>query len=98
MGARSVPFASRTSDLAAVAANVRGELCGWSIHESAGIGAAASVIIRNGTSTSGDIVAVIELAANAAETKSLHDSIDCPLGIFLDVTAGEVEGAFWVNE
>ncbi len=65
----------------------KASLEGWSVAETAA--AAATVIIRNGTSTSGTAVAYINLAASASQTINL-DGINCPNGIFVDVVTGAV--------
>lgn len=72
------------------------ELHGYSVHESAGTPAVASLVIRDGTSTAGTALVHIELAANAAETVRLP-SIDVQTGLFIDRTAGETELTLYVS-
>ncbi|GGM64111.1 hypothetical protein GCM10012275_38310 [Longimycelium tulufanense] len=72
-------------------------LRGWSIRESAGTAAAATVIIRDGTAATDPIVATIELAANTHDTVWLGDGIQCSDGVFVDRTAGETEGSIWLG-
>lgn len=59
------------------------ELHGYSIRESSGTPAVATVILRDGTDATGTPLVFIELAANASETRRLP-SIDVSSGVFVD--------------
>lgn len=69
---------------------------GWSLREATG-GAGAQVELYDGTSTDGMLAATITLAAN----ESTRDLIPAPgllfdVGLFVDVSGGEVAGSLWV--
>lgn len=71
-------------------------LFGWSLAESAGVAAVATVIIRDGVDTAGKIVAVIELTANGSDTQELMpNGVRINTGIFVDRVAGETVGAIY---
>lgn len=73
-----------------------GRLLGWSIGESAGSAAVASLIIRDGVSASGAILAVIELAADASVTQSVGPAgIPFTDGLYVDRVTGSTQGAVW---
>jgi hypothetical protein len=65
-------------------------LFGYSVRESAGTPAVASLVIRNGTSSAGAPVAFITLPASGSTTITLPE-IDCPNGVFVDRLAGTTE-------
>lgn len=72
-------------------------LYGWSVGESDAAPAVASFLIRNGT-VSGDIVAVVELAANGESTEWFGDEgIRVPDGIFIDRVAGTIQGSIFAG-
>jgi len=71
-------------------------LVGYSIRESSGTPAVATVLLRNGTSAAGPVVAIIELVANASASATLP-AIDCPAGVFVDRAAGETELVLYVQ-
>lgn len=68
---------------------------GFSIRESAGTPAVATVVLRNGTSNSDPAVAFINLAAGETITVKMPE-IDCPDGIYVDRVAGTTELALYV--
>ena len=74
------------------------QLYGYSFRESATVAAAATVALKK-TNASGDIVIVIEIAANGSETQVIATGEGSGLNfndvIYIDVLAGEVEGALW---
>lgn len=75
-----------------------GNVRGWSVHESGAVAAVASFILRDGTSTSGAILATVELAADTSHTIYFAgDGIDFQTGLFLDRVSGETEGAVFVD-
>jgi hypothetical protein len=93
--AHAVALATGTGDVTAHSGAIR--LMGWSIAESAVTAAVATVIIRDGTSTAGPIVAVIELAANASDSEFFGpDGLLMGTGVFVDRTAGETQGAVYI--
>lgn len=72
-------------------------LRGFSIRESAGTPAVATVILRDGTAATDPIVAVIELAANGSVTEYFDDGISISTGVYVDRVAGETEGAVYLG-
>lgn len=90
---RSIPVASGTAGVQAAAGS--STLMGCSARENAATAAAATVVLRNGTSSSDPIVAVVELAAGTSQTVTVP-AIDCPNGIFVDRQAGETELAIYI--
>ena len=91
MGYKTV--ATGTGDVQVVTGSVR--LTGYSVFESAGTPAAASLTLRDGTSTAGNPLVSVELAANASETRSLGPGLLVGGGVFLDRTAGESTVTVW---
>jgi len=92
-GLHVASFATRSTDLAAVAAATKLRLAGISIRDT---GAAVAVVtFRNGIADTAPIVAVAELAADTDKNLMFGDGLDCPLGIFMEVAAGDVEGAIY---
>ena len=77
-------------------ANTPRLLYGWSVHESDAVPAVASFLLRNG-SVSGQVVAAVELLANASETKSFAHPVYVDQGIFVDVVGGVFEGSIYVS-
>jgi hypothetical protein len=90
---RAIHIASGAADAQAVADAAT--LVGFSVRESAGSAAVATVIIRNGDSDAAPAVAMIELAADGSQTAKLP-AIDCPDGIFVERVAGSTELAIYV--
>ena len=74
-----------------------GRLHGYSARESATVPAAATFILRDGTSTAGEQLVVVEIAANASDTRSFDDPIEFGTGLFLDRVAGETEVTVFVT-
>ena len=91
--ARPVHVATGTADVQGYTGSTT--LMGYSVRESAGTPAAATVVLRNGTSTAAPAVAIVELAANGSETGVLP-ALDCPDGVFVDRVAGETELVLYV--
>lgn len=85
---RSIHIASAATDAQAVTGPAT--LVGLSVRESAGTPAAASLVLRDGTSTAGEIVAVVELAANESKVLLLP-AVRIVDGIFVDREAGSSE-------
>jgi hypothetical protein len=72
-----------------------GRLMGWSLRESAGTPAVAACNIREG-SASGDIIAVLELAADSSSNVWFGPGgVNAVGGIYFDVVAGEITGAVY---
>lgn len=90
---RAIPVATGTADVQGVTG--KATLAGYSVRESAVTPAVATVILRNGTTATDPIVALIELAANASQTETLP-SIDCPGGVFVDRVVGETELSLYI--
>lgn len=88
---RAVPV---TADANHVSAS---RLAGWSFRESAGTPAAATVRLRK-AAVDGDIVAVIELAANGAATAVFaDDEVSCEGGCYVEAVSGTVEGVLYAR-
>jgi hypothetical protein len=84
----SFSSASGTGDVQ-VTSSTPSRLMGWSAGESAGSPAVATAVIRDGTSTSGTPVAIINLAASGGQAVWLGpQGIVCSGGIFLDRVTG----------
>jgi hypothetical protein len=77
---------------AAVAANPGLYLFGYNIRETKAIAAVATVRIVNGaTGNAAGVVAQLELLADSEKTVMFgNHGIPCPLGLSIDVLAGEV--------
>lgn len=73
-------------------------LLGWSVAESTGA-AAASARLYDGSSPGGGLLAVISLAAGAAQTETLvHPGVLVETGkIYLDIVAGSILGVLYVR-
>lgn len=90
--ATATAVATGTADAVGVAAATGLRLLGYSVRESAGSAAVASLNLRNGGDATGAIIAVEELAADAQKTVWFGpQGIACPLGIFVDRVAGETQ-------
>ncbi len=85
----STPFAARTTDVQVQAAAPGLRFMGYHIRE--GNGAAATIILRHGTSDSDPIIAVVELATNASDHEWMWPGLPAAGGIFLEVVAGMVD-------
>lgn len=67
-------------------------LHGWAAREAASAAAAATFFLRHGISANDATVYPVELLANESRSEGpAAAGIDCPNGIYLDVTAGTVE-------
>lgn len=93
--ARTRGVATTTTDVQI--SSLAGVLMGWSLRESAGTPAVATAYIRDGTSATAPIVAVIEFAANVSGTEWFGpQGIRINTGVYLDMVAGELEGAIFL--
>lgn len=73
-------------------------LFGWSLRESAATAAVATVLIRNGTDATGDIVCPIELNGDESTTMWFGPhGIRMDTGIFFDRVAGTITGSVFVG-
>lgn len=72
------------------------ELVGFSVRESAGTPAVASVVLRDGTSSAGASRAFASLAASAADNRLLP-AVEFKTGIFVDRTAGSTELVLYLD-
>lgn len=85
--ANALAQASGTEDVQLLTG--RQELTSFSCRETATVPAAASCILRDGTSTSGVPVIFIELVADGDRNIAYSESLEFENGIFLDRVAGE---------
>lgn len=86
--------AAATADAAAaVAANPRVRILGWSVRESAGTPAVATLrIMRGATVAGGTTIAFVELAANASAQQWYGpQGIEAQAGLTIDHIAGEYD-------
>lgn len=67
---------------------------GWSVRESAATAAAATVRFREASST-GQILAVVELPADGSDTRVLDPAVWPAGGVYVEVVAGTVEGVIY---
>lgn len=67
---------------------------GFSVRESAGTPAAAAVNFRD-SAVGGQILAVLELAADESATLSLTDLISVDTGVYVEVVSGTVSGVLY---
>lgn len=94
MAAAPFVLASGTGNVQAFTGSCK--LLGWSLRESAGTAAVATVFIRDGTTTSGDIRAVIELNGDQSTTMWFGpEGVMCAAGIFVHRSAGSTEGVVY---
>jgi len=70
-------------------------LVGLTVRESAGTPAVASLVLRDGTTATDPIVAVVELAANESKAVPLP-AVNIATGIFVDREAGTTELVLYV--
>lgn len=97
MAARTKTLTGSPAADQTVIAGTEAKLLGWSLRESAASAAAASANIREG-SASGDIIAVIELAADGSETVWFgDDGVVAYGGIYFDAVAGEITGVVYYS-
>lgn len=72
-------------------------LRGWSVLETTGA-AAASLLLRDGASTTAPVVASASLAQGTTSTSTTGTGgLLLRTGLYLDVTAGSVSGTVWYN-
>lgn len=92
----TVPVLTRTTDLQVYVGS--GVLLGFSFRESAGTPAAASFVLRDGTSASGDMIIALNFASDEATLAWLGpQGINFTAGLYLDIQAGELEGAVYIG-
>lgn len=99
----SVPYktipATTTADTQLITGQV--SLVGLVVVEDAGTPAAASFVLRDGTSTSGAIVVPVKLALSSGVCYWFGDVEDGGIifktGIFLDMIAGSINGAIYLG-
>lgn len=85
-GSRNLPIYANTT-----AWRGPGRLMGWSVRETAG--AVATLTLHDGRDSSGDVLAVINLAADAAETLSVP-AVSVTESLYVAVT-GAVQGSIY---
>jgi len=91
---RPVHVVTTTTTLQVVA--VACLLVGWSFQETAGAAARAQVL--NGQDAKGSFAGFVSLAANGAVTDQASDEgVLCQGGVFLNVTAGSVQGVIYAR-
>lgn len=69
---------------------------GWSIRESAGTPAVATVNFRHGA-VGGQILAVLELAASESATVAFGSFTPTPDGVYVEEVAGTVSGVIYAQ-
>lgn len=69
-------------------------LMGYSIRENAATPAPATVRLRRASAT-GDILAVLELAANESATLVFNEFMYSEGGVYVEVVAGTIEGVLF---
>lgn len=72
-------------------------LAGLSVRENASTAAAAAINLRHGSST-GQILLVVELAADESGTIELNREIRTPSGVYLEVVSGTVQAIAYTTE
>jgi hypothetical protein len=96
MAANTVEVTATAADVAVLGGSVT--LLGYALTEAAGSPAVASLIIRDGTSASAEIVLPLKFIANETKVHWFGDmGISFDVGIFLDMVAGTVQGSFFVG-
>lgn len=90
---RAVHVASGAADVQGVSGTTT--LYGYTVRESAGTPAAATVILRNGTTNTDPIVGIVELAGDNSRADILP-AVDCPDGLFIERAAGSTELVLYV--
>jgi len=91
----SVPFGPATADATAISGPCR--LYGWAVKETTGA-APASFVIRDGGDANSTMVAPINLLASESRSDTTHnDGIMCTQGVLIDILAGSIVGAVWVE-
>jgi len=73
-----------------------GVLRGFSVWETSGA-ARAEMVLRDGFSDTGQIVAVLSLAPGESQRDWFGDGIAVSTGLYVDLVAGDVAGAVWVR-
>jgi hypothetical protein len=92
--ARSLQLAATTTDVLLISGRVL--LKGWAVRETTGA-AVAAFTIRDGLGATGLMVAPVNLAANESSREWFGEAgLVLEGGVFIDVTAGSIEGAVWV--
>lgn len=89
------PIATTTADVTPYI----GACClrGWSFQETTGL-AVASLVIYDGPTTAGQIVAAIDLlASESTRDYPSGDGILLRTSAVIDVTAGSIQGSLWIT-
>jgi hypothetical protein len=92
---RAAALASGTADAQAFTGQCT--LYGYAVRENAGTPAAASLVLRNGTTVTDPPVAFISLAAGGSQVVTLP-AVDCTNGVFADRLSGTTELVLYVDE
>lgn len=92
--ASAIPIATGTSDVQAYTGP--GVLVGCSFRENAGTPAVASIVLRDGTTDTGKIIAVINLLADESMRDNFPD-IHFATGLFVEKESGETQGAVYIR-
>lgn len=93
--ASAIPIAATTTDVLLCGNALL--LRGWSLCETTGAGT-AEVYLRDGTNATGLIVAHVTLkSSESTRDYPSFAGIGIRGGLYLDVVAGTVDGAVWVN-
>lgn len=83
----STPFSTSTQ----ISTDDRAEYHGISVAETSG-SATAQVKVFSGTDNTGDLIEIVNLAANESAREWNHEGVGAD-GIYVEVTSGAVEGA-----
>lgn len=87
------PYQLNATDFAGVLVSGCGLLGGWAFQESTDA-AGAALVIYDGTGTNGQLIAPITLAQNES-TRDYPPCIEFRLGLYVEVTDGDVLGTLW---
>lgn len=73
-------------------------LCGWSFAETTGT-AGATLVLWDGSDTTGQQIAFVNLAAGETTRDTLpFPGIYCTRGLFVQVVTGSVQGVVWTRD
>lgn len=91
-----VPVAARSTDGQIYTGS--GTLMGFALREAAGTPAAATMVLRDGTSTAGDMIAPVNFTASQSAREWYGpQGIPFNSGIFWDAGTGTVEGVLYIG-
>lgn len=92
---RSTPLAFVGLSGGRVLATDAGIILGWSLREASGT-TAADVSVYDGSSTGGQALAHVHLAASASDVETLYPAaLPVRVGLFVDVAGSTADGVVW---